>query len=474
MKNKTSKILKYLVLVLFVLITIIIAVIIFLILKNDESNKNNNLLESNTIETEKKQAENNVVIDENIIMDSSNTNENTDNSIDQENVKSTLQKANSTRIYFLIKKCMKNYYNTYGSIQDYIESTEQGDEDNFLNLIDPEAIQDLNINKDTIINLYGKKELPRFNIDDIYEQHIDKYKIIYVVKYRIETDTGISNEAMFIKRDNKNETFSIYPYQYLQKHNYLNLKENDILQVQNLKDIEKNQSNMYDLSNISLGEVDCILELYKKFQFDLSFDLEHLYNTMNEKYRELSYSSFESFKNEMETTRNEITYDKIEKYSSTRNNSFVEFVGICTSGKRYIYSAKSLIDYNIVLDNYTTETLQYINAFNFALPKQRGKYCIDRIISAINDKKYKFVYDKLNLAQKSNYYPTYEEFENFIVNNFFNKNDFEIQENEKSISTNVYQYSVKISNQEDNSQNKLFTMVIYLEENGEFKVSIIK
>ena len=113
-------------------------------------------------------------------------------------------------------------------------------------------------------------------------------------------------------------------------------------------------------------------------------------------------------------------------------------------------------------------------AYNASLYQVRGQFCIDRIMKAINEKNYKFVYEKLNFAQKNNYYRNYEDFEKFILGNFYEKNEYSIPEKAKSISTNVYQYKIEVTNSINKSENNVLNMTVYLKENGEFEVSILK
>ena len=133
------------------------------------------------------------------------------------------------------------------------------------------------------------------------------------------------------------------------------------------------------------------------------------------------------------------------------------------------------MDYNIMFDDYTVATQEFYKVYSSSLYSVRGKYCIDRIMNAINEKNYKFVYENLNPILKNNYYPTIEDFENFVTNNFYEKNAYEIDKDVKKIGKSVYQYSVKvIDNTTENAQYyRQFLMTVEIKEKADFTISIV-
>ena len=142
------------------------------------------------------------------------------------------------------------------------------------------------------------------------------------------------------------------------------------------------------------------------------------------------------------------------------------------SNRYYTFKMTSLMEYTLILDNYTMVIQDDI--YNASLPNVQAKYCINRVIEAIDDKNYEFVYEKLNPVQKNNYYKNIDEFKEFITNHFYDEINYEIDDEYLMISSNVYQYNVKITDNvaENDFTFRNFTMTVTLKENEDFVIAI--
>ena len=143
--------------------------------------------------------------------------------------------------------------------------------------------------------------------------------------------------------------------------------------------------------------------------------------------------------------------------------------------RNYVFMVKNIMDYSISFDEYSVVTQESKDEYDKLLSQAKAKICIDRVIEAINNKDYDFVYDRLNPILKNNYYKTKQDFIQFCKNNFFDNNLYEIQENYLKVSQNIYQFDVKIYNADgDVITNNWFKFAITLNDDAEFKVSIVK
>ena len=129
------------------------------------------------------------------------------------------------------------------------------------------------------------------------------------------------------------------------------------------------------------------------------------------------------------------------------------------------------MEYSILLDNYTTELPQYSEIYNSMLPSVQAKYCIDRVIKAVNDKNYEFIYNKLNIVQKSEF-SSYNDFVKFIKEIFYEENNYEFIDYKKS-SNAVYQYLVKITDKTEKTFSfRRLDMQVVLEDDTDFMIGI--
>ena len=131
-------------------------------------------------------------------------------------------------------------------------------------------------------------------------------------------------------------------------------------------------------------------------------------------------------------------------------------------------------EHPLTLDNYVLDTPEFKELYESNMPSVRAKYCIDRVRKAINDKNYQYVYEKLNIVQKNNYYKNYNDFENFLKTEFFEKNTF-VTGDYIMVSEDIFQYEVNVVDKKsENKEIKKFTMTVSIKDGTNFDISIIK
>lgn len=378
---------------------------------------------------------------------------------------SVLEEKKDEYSYFLMKQCVGNFFNA-NTIQQAF------------NIIDKEAIDKLGIDQNNIKSLYDNFNNPDFNIDKIYKQEIDESKDIYMVYLRLkknsQSNEDVSSVAYFVKIDKKNVDFSIYPYEYLQKFNFLQYKENDKISINITEEIEKNDDNGYKVSLISKDEQSIIKELFERFKFDIKFDNNGLYNKIDNEYKSKKFEGLDDFKNFINSKKQQILNENISKYQVNEYENYNDYIAISEDEEYYIFSTKNLMDYTILLDRYTVLTEKVINEYNGSLVTVKARYCINRIIRAINNKDYEFVYKNMNTIQKNNYYRDIEDLKEYIQENFYEKNNVEIDDEYKRISSNVYEYTVNLTDaSEEDLSYRRFRMTVTIKDGMDFEISIV-
>ena len=104
------------------------------------------------------------------------------------------------------------------------------------------------------------------------------------------------------------------------------------------------------------------------------------------------------------------------------------------------------------------------------MPHNQAKYCIDRVLTAINDKNYKFVYKKIDLFKRQSL-GSYENFVKYLQSIFYDNTSYEFGDYE-IIGENVcYDYIVYLDNKEEKQDFKRQIKIrIILQENADFIV----
>lgn len=444
---------KKLITILFLILVVIASLAIVIYFSNRQ----------NIVNPSAKNNTNNTTLNE--LTDNNETNnsnaqnkEVTNNTVSNETTnEETLKQVTDMNSYFWVKEVLNNYY----SSNDYDEP---------VTLMDIDVVNDLGVTNDNY-RKFNDFDAPIFRIDEIYKQKLDADIYLYIIKNRFgKNKSDVKDTILWAKQDLKNKTFSIYPYEYLRIKNYLNFKEGDKVSFSSIKSIEKKDENQYIFDN-SVDSQDCMKGLFERYKFDLLLDEEHLYNLLDEDYKSSKYQNIDELKQYISNNKTDLYLDNLSEYTITNYDNYIEYKASCGNKRNYVFKVKNMMDYKIMLDSY--KVIQNEEMYNSFLPDAQAKYCVDRIIQAINYGDYEFVYEKLNPVQKNNYYKNYNDFKEYITKNFFKENNYELGDDFLIVSEGkVYQFDVKITDAtgEDYSYGK-FVMTVTLKDN-DFEISI--
>ena len=451
-KKKSDKIKTIVIILVFILI--IIALLVFFILfthQKDDGITVNNTVQNNIIDNS---------TNENDLNNSNNQNNNNNSNSTEGEDKNDTKKLNSVTdmsSYFWLKDVLEKYYSS-NELEDPTV------------MLDKDVIKELGITADNY-RKFNDFDGPMFRIDKMYKQVLDDNKEIYVVKHKVgKSNSDVKNSIVWIEKDENNSTFSIYPNEYLKEKNYLDFKEGETLPVNFSKNISPNTENKFEEEDSHSAE-DCMKGLFERYKFDLMADEEHLYNLLDEDYKNLKYPDINNLKQYISNNRTDLYLDSLSEYKVINYNTYIEYRAICKSGRNFVFHVRNMMDYNILLDNYNIVNKDTYNAF---LPAARAKYCINRVVEALNYKDYDFIYSKLNPVQKNNYYKNINDFKEFLEKNSYEANNYEIDDDYLIISDgSVYQFKVKITDATGEDFSYItFTMAVTLKDDTDFAVSI--
>ena len=466
-KRKSDNVKRLIIVITFICIIILLLIAFILIThnKNDISpNVDNTINDSNnnTSNNDKNEVNDNT-------NDISNTNTNKNESIENDDT-GNLKKITSMETYFWVKDRVSLYYSSNHLF-------------NPVEMMDREVVSELSMTNDNYKN-FNDFSSPSFRIDEIYEQILSNNKTLYVVKLKYGTnEQDAKNSIIWIKKDADNDTFSIYPYEYLRIKNYLDFKEGDTISVDSKSPIEENAESKYlkAIGNDSSDEDEdedadtekCMKGLFERYKFDLLIDNNHLYEILSEEYKTTKFPELSDFKQYIKDRITDFESDILSEYKVINYNEYVEYRAICNSQRNVVFNVKNMMDYTISLDNYSV--VQNKDTYNAFLPAAEAKYCIDRVVQALNYKDYDFVYSKLNPVQKNNYYKNIDDFKEYLSKAVYEQNSYEIDDNYLIISdNNVYQFTVTIRDAtgKEFTYSK-FTMTVTLKNDSDFVISIV-
>ena len=138
------------------------------------------------------------------------------------------------------------------------------------------------------------------------------------------------------------------------------------------------------------------------------------------------------------------------------------------NNKYFIINEKKLLDYSILLDEYTIDIPQFIEKYNYSDIQNKVALNIDKFIKGINDKNYNYSYSILADSFKQNKFPSINLFEQAVKNEFFENCSIEYSVfNEQG---NNYIYSVVLRDTNSNNTKNMI-IVMKLGDETDFEMS---
>lgn len=315
-------------------------------------------------------------------------------------------------------------------------------------MLDQEYINFKQVTVDNLESKFPAISTNRVNINKMYvikkRTNVETYLVDgYLLD---ETTKSIDKFDILANIDVINGTFTIVPNDYVETK-YSSIKIGEDLNFNAPDTIELNDANKYSFKNIS--DEDYILDVFGKLRNELLYNPEEAYNDLNEEYRQKKFNSIEEFKEFAKGKTRELVIAQVTTYQKTKYDNYTQFVCGTNSGKYYIINEKSLLDYEYILDMYTIDLPQFIEKYNAASADEKAGMNIQKVIDAINDSDYHYVYSKLDETFKKSNFSSEDAFKKYAEQNFGNKqleyesskqegdlyiSDITIKENETSIA----------------------------------------
>lgn len=345
--------------------------------------------------------------------------------------------------YYAVSNIVDDYMNILDDLKDGSEESIQS----MYNILDKEYIEEFNITTTNIaekFNLYDANE--KAYIDDMYEIEMSASINFYLI-YGTTIYGGESFE-LIVKTDSANSTFSIFPEEYLEAHNYSyeNSKEDFNISI---NDIEENNDNIYEYENVS--DYQMVIYYFEDI-INKVYEDNGLYNILNEEYRNIKFENIDNFNTYLnELKENQVELRSITNYQINNYDDYTQYILIDDLNNYYIINETAVMEYTVILDTYTIDLPQFTEQYNNATDAEKVLLNIQKVFAAIDDGDYKYVYNKLDSTFRQNNFPTEEEFETYITQNFYENNS--VTASNYQTSGNLHIYEVEIENEDDETSS---------------------
>lgn len=257
--------------------------------------------------------------------------------------------------------------------------------------------------------------------------------------------------------DNNNNTYSIEPLNKIKSIEEIKLSDTKLV-------IKSNNYNDYEEDEYAEEDIcEQYLIMFKRLMLAKP---EKSYNYLNKEYKNAKFSSLQDYTKYIEDNRNRIINMGIRAYSKTDDKY------ICKNqwNNYYIFNVKGALDYDVMLDIYTVNLKEFSDKYNNSREEDKVAMNISKIEGAINNRDYKYVYDKLDETFKNNKFGNLENFERYVCENFFEINKLK-GESISNEGNNIYVYKINMTDVENQNNAKSLTVIMKLLDNLDFTMS---
>lgn len=386
-----------------------------------------------------------------------------------------------------------NKYDEYISIENMVQNyylyLQMGNATAIYSILEKNYIKDNEISLENVVSRtkkYKSNEL-EFKAKEIY---FDISQSCYYIFGNIYEDKILENVYYIFYVDKLKNVYTIRP---------ISKEEYDLLILGKGNKVEINtniKAETYNtMKQVTLSQEQIVEKIFYNYIFYLRYDIQYAYDILQKEYREnrflnldefelyiqnnkdkidsldfRSMKSMEDFMNEEEYNNyiNNLEFAQMEKYQVNKFEDYVEYVCVDSYNNYYIFNENSVMDYEVILDTYTIDLPQFLEKYEEGNEQVKVGMNIEKFISAINAKDYRYAYNCLADSFKNNYYQTQESFEDYVKNNFFENNKIEYIQFSKE--GNNYVYDIKILNTQG-EEEKQATIIMQLQEGTEFVMS---
>lgn len=259
--------------------------------------------------------------------------------------------------------------------------------------------------------------------------------------------------------------------------------------------VEKNDNNL--IPQKYYEEAD-IIDIYLQDYIELAlFNPEMAYQTINEDYRIKKFETYQEYEEYIAEKREELetmcksirkqytdfeTYQEYEEYyrqvskTDIKQYKVEEINGkkryICIAGndRYYIFDINSIMDYTVIIDTYTVDLPEFTEQYNSANDSEKAGLNLQKVVDALNDKDYKYVYNKLDETFKENNFPDLGKFKQYVEDNLYTSIEAEFSDYKNS--GNIHMYDVSFKNKKDQNDTPITkTFIIKLLDGTDFTMS---
>ncbi len=316
-----------------------------------------------------------------------------------------------------------------------------------------------------ILELKQEKESVAQKMWGIDNESNSKYYVYTKIRDKNLKDITSEEDYYFIVvLDKNNATFSIAlcGSEYLESDlNYIKNDPNEIIQ--------KNNVNGY--TDITIYNEDIVEKYFYEYIKYMIYKKDVAYKLLDSEYIEKKFSNFNLFEEYIDNNIDKIKNAVMVKYSVDNFEDYTKYTIIDNYNNCYIIKEKSVMNYTILLDNYTLESEEFVKKYNESNDDTKVVTNVDKIFKLLNNKEYEEIYNNyLNITYRERYFKNIIDFENYIENHFFDYNYIDNSTLKKEGNYYIVDIHFKSGYSLSSEENDI-EIIMLLGDNTKFQIS---
>lgn len=393
-------------------------------------------------------------------------------------INTEIKTVDSRNDFYVVKSCVEKFYSELNNAEQSFEVDEFGgyiaetnsdiEIEKVYNMLDEEYILYKGITIENLKQEINAESQIDLNISNMYViQKDERMSTYFVFGQRIEKlQTEVADFVIMVRIDWENKTFKILLDDYV--YEFYSDGLNATTEVSMPDYIDTNNVNTFEYRAILDEEY--IVDIFGYVQTNLIYNTAEVYKNLDEEYKRLKFESYEDFNEYAENNLSKSIVMKLDKYEKIETSEETKYLCQDTYGNYYIIQENGIMDYSIILDIYTIDIEQFTEKYETLKNNEKVYYNIQKIIWALNEKDYVYIYNKLDETFRNNNFGSVENFKIYVEENFYSSMEVEYTSYEEI--GNVYSYTLEFTNTESGLDKEIVrTFFMKLLEETDFVFS---
>lgn len=403
-------------------------------------------------------------------------------------INNVVEEVSVTNDYFIVRDIVDSYYlycmrvniessdiETYGhsisneELEKSAQKERETAQEAIYSMLDTSYINEFGVTKENIKQKFGIQNEVEPIIETMYVvQNSLNVSTYFVSGTCIDTTSYQKVEfSLAVSLDMLNNTFCIYPKEYIQKHGYDAINVGDSVDI-NVESIEDKNYNRFQYKIIEDNEV--AREYFNNYKYTMLYNVDKAYEMLDKTYREKRFGSLEEYKKYVQENYNSLSKCVVSKYQVEEASGAKNYICLDNFENYYIFKQNNISNYTLTLDTYTIESEKFTKSYNSGSISTKVQMNIDKFIQMINAKDYKNSYNLLYTGFKNNYFQTEEAYKQYMKSNLFEYNTVTYDKFSNEGETYIYELTVSDKTGASTERKKL-TVIMKLMEGTNFVMS---